>query len=50
LNGPVLASEYAALKRVLAERYPDDREAYTEAKREFITQHEQPATPGSPGS
>jgi GrpB-like predicted nucleotidyltransferase (UPF0157 family) len=47
---PVLADEYAALKRVLAERYSEDREAYTEAKREFITRHEQPATPGSPGS
>jgi len=33
---PVLASEYAALKRALAERYRDDREAYTEAKGEFV--------------
>lgn len=36
---PVLASEYAALKRILAERYYDDREAYTEAKREFVKRH-----------
>lgn len=34
---PVLASEYVELKRALAERYRDDREAYTEAKSEFIT-------------
>jgi GrpB-like predicted nucleotidyltransferase (UPF0157 family) len=33
---PVLASEYATLKRALAERYRDDREAYTEAKSEFV--------------
>jgi len=32
----VLASEYVALKRTLAERYKDDREAYTDAKGEFI--------------
>jgi GrpB-like predicted nucleotidyltransferase (UPF0157 family) len=31
-----LASEYAALKRALAERYPDDREAYRDAKAPFI--------------
>jgi GrpB-like predicted nucleotidyltransferase (UPF0157 family) len=31
-----LADEYVALKRALAERYRDDREAYTEAKGEFI--------------
>ncbi len=36
---PVLASEYAALKRTLAERYRDDREAYTEAKSEFVKRH-----------
>jgi GrpB-like predicted nucleotidyltransferase (UPF0157 family)/RimJ/RimL family protein N-acetyltransferase len=30
------AEEYAALKRDLAERFADDREAYTEAKGEFI--------------
>jgi GrpB-like predicted nucleotidyltransferase (UPF0157 family) len=38
---PVLASEYAALKRTLAERYGDDREAYTEAKSEFVKRHAQ---------
>jgi GrpB-like predicted nucleotidyltransferase (UPF0157 family) len=31
-----LASEYARLKRTLATRHRDDREAYTEAKGEFI--------------
>jgi GrpB-like predicted nucleotidyltransferase (UPF0157 family) len=31
-----LADEYAALKHDLAERFADDREAYTEAKGEFI--------------
>ncbi len=45
---PVLASEYVALKRVLAERYSDDREAYTEAKGEFIKRCEQPTAPSSP--
>jgi len=29
-------TEYAALKRALAERYRDDREAYTEGKSEYI--------------
>jgi GrpB-like predicted nucleotidyltransferase (UPF0157 family) len=33
---PTLAAEYAALKRALAARYPEDREAYTEAKAPFI--------------
>jgi GrpB-like predicted nucleotidyltransferase (UPF0157 family) len=33
---PQLASQYAALKRELAERHRDDREAYTEAKGAFI--------------
>lgn len=33
---PELAREYAALKRNLAARFADDREAYTEAKRQFI--------------
>jgi GrpB-like predicted nucleotidyltransferase (UPF0157 family) len=42
---PVLASEYVTLKRVLAERYSDDREAYTEAKSEFVKRH----TPGRAG-
>jgi GrpB-like predicted nucleotidyltransferase (UPF0157 family) len=31
-----LADEYAELKHALAARYPDDREAYTEAKAPFI--------------
>jgi GrpB-like predicted nucleotidyltransferase (UPF0157 family) len=31
-----LAEEYATLKRALAERHREDREAYTEAKAEFI--------------
>ena len=31
-----LAAEYASLKRDLAQRFPDDREAYTEAKGKFI--------------
>jgi GrpB-like predicted nucleotidyltransferase (UPF0157 family) len=39
---PALAAEYEALKRELAERYGDDREAYTEAKSRFITGHERP--------
>jgi GrpB-like predicted nucleotidyltransferase (UPF0157 family) len=33
---PALADKYAALKRALAARYPDDREAYTESKAPFI--------------
>ncbi len=37
---PVLAGEYVALKRALAERYRNDREAYTEAKSEFVKRHE----------
>jgi GrpB-like predicted nucleotidyltransferase (UPF0157 family) len=36
---PVLAGEYVALKRTLAEHYRDDREAYTEAKSEFVKRH-----------
>lgn len=43
---PVLAGEYVALKCALAERYRDDREAYTEAKTEFVKQH----TPSRAGS
>lgn len=39
---PALAGEYVALKRTLAERYRQDREAYTEAKSEFIKRHAQP--------
>lgn len=33
---PAMADEYAALKRDLAKRFTDDREAYTEAKGEFV--------------
>jgi GrpB-like predicted nucleotidyltransferase (UPF0157 family) len=33
---PAVAAEYEALKRGLASRHGDDREAYTEAKTEFI--------------
>ena len=33
---PETAAEYAALKRELAVRLGDDREAYTDAKTEFI--------------
>jgi len=35
-----LAREYEALKRSLAERYRHDRDAYTQAKREFVQRHE----------
>ncbi len=42
---PALAGEYVTLKRALAERFSDDREAYTEAKSEFVKRH----TPGSAG-
>jgi GrpB-like predicted nucleotidyltransferase (UPF0157 family) len=35
-SDPALAADYAALKRELAERFRDDREAYTEAKRAFV--------------
>lgn len=33
---PILTADYAALKRVLAAKHSDDREAYTAAKSEFI--------------
>lgn len=33
---PALASSYSALKRELAEKHTTDREAYTEAKAEFV--------------
>ena len=33
---PALATRYEALKRDLAMRFPDDRDAYTESKTEFI--------------
>jgi GrpB-like predicted nucleotidyltransferase (UPF0157 family) len=34
---PALAAQYGALKRELAERYREDRDAYTEGKSVFIT-------------
>lgn len=34
---PALVTEYSALKRDLAERYRDDRDAYAEGKTHFIT-------------
>lgn len=37
-SNPKVAEEYAALKRDLAERFADDREAYTEGKTDFIRQ------------
>ncbi|WP_135830316.1 GrpB family protein [Halorussus halobius] len=33
---PEVAAEYEALKRELADAYPDDRPSYTEAKGEFV--------------
>lgn len=33
---PATAKEYVALKRDLAQRFTDDREAYTDAKAEFV--------------
>jgi GrpB-like predicted nucleotidyltransferase (UPF0157 family)/GNAT superfamily N-acetyltransferase len=42
-----LADEYVALKRALAARYPEDREAYTEAKAPFIERVEHQAGPGA---
>lgn len=36
---PALARDYEALKRELAERYRDDREAYTDAKSGFVKRH-----------
>jgi GrpB-like predicted nucleotidyltransferase (UPF0157 family) len=35
---PDVAQAYAALKRALATRFPDDREAYTEGKTAFVAQ------------
>lgn len=40
---PAVAAEYAALKRELAARFSDDREAYTDAKAEFIRRVLNPA-------
>ena len=41
---PALAEEYVALKRALAARYPEDREAYTDAKAPFIRRVEDSRT------
>lgn len=38
-QAPELVREYSKLKRALAQKYRDDRIAYTEAKSEFIRQH-----------
>jgi GrpB-like predicted nucleotidyltransferase (UPF0157 family) len=35
-SNPRVAADYAALKYELAERYRTDREAYTDAKGEFV--------------
>ena len=43
-----LRDEYAALKRDLADRFRDDREAYTDAKSEFILRVERAARRPSP--
>lgn len=37
---PALVDEYATLKQALAARHKNDREAYTEAKSEFIKRYE----------
>lgn len=42
-----LRSEYAALKHTLAQRFRDDREAYTEAKAASIRRNEPDARGGS---
>ena len=35
-SDPALAAEYAALKRDLAKRFPDDRSTYTDGKSAFV--------------
>jgi GrpB-like predicted nucleotidyltransferase (UPF0157 family) len=35
-SNPEVAGEYERLKRELADRFPDDRDAYTERKSEFV--------------
>lgn len=40
---PSLARDYVALKRALARRFRENREAYTEAKTDFITSAARPA-------
>jgi GrpB-like predicted nucleotidyltransferase (UPF0157 family) len=48
---PKLAAEYAALKRLLASRFQEDREGYTEAKTTFIEDADaQARAPGRPAS
>jgi GrpB-like predicted nucleotidyltransferase (UPF0157 family) len=47
LNHPEAVREYAALKLALAERYPQDREAYLSAKAPFIEKIIALARPGS---
>jgi GrpB-like predicted nucleotidyltransferase (UPF0157 family) len=36
ISNPEVAEEYAALKKVLAKKYEFDRDAYTDAKTDFI--------------
>ena len=36
IGHPQLAQEYAHLKQELAQRFPQDREAYTEGKTPFV--------------
>lgn len=43
LADPALAAEYEALKRALAERYRNDREAYTDAKAAFVKRWSNPS-------
>lgn len=45
---PGTAAQYAALKRALAEKFEHDREAYTDAKAEFIHAAIGAAPPGEP--
>lgn len=51
---PAVAAEYATLKRTLAERHREDREAYTNAKAAFVKRWSKPEapsrTPRSPDS
>jgi GrpB-like predicted nucleotidyltransferase (UPF0157 family) len=47
-GSPALAADYEALKLELAERFRDDREAYTEAKTEFVTRAPRSSAPASP--
>jgi GrpB-like predicted nucleotidyltransferase (UPF0157 family) len=43
-----LAADYEGLKRRSAEQYRDDREAYTDAKTEFVTRASRSSAPASP--